>query len=215
VFYLVCFAYILNKKTELENSVHIDTIIEYCFKEQCGRRFTASMYNTVEQLNKILTSLRLSPSNWLRLCGIAPFNACDSMRVSCLLYYRIIYTTVFTCCFPTVLYLPIRLSQLWNKHHCHCHCHRDCSINYFVGRHWTDCVFVRTLCCLLSTPRLHRYFADLMRTSDIKFADGRTSLSDNLGPSHSSAVVSPLPHRSAEVRSSESRQQLKTEVIKR
>ena len=59
VFYLVCFAYILNKKTELENSFHIElnnTIIEYCFKRQCGRRFTASMYNTIEQLNKILTS---------------------------------------------------------------------------------------------------------------------------------------------------------------
>ena len=59
MFYLVCFAYILNKRTELENSVHIElnnTIIEYCFKEQCGRRFTASMYNTTEQLNKILTS---------------------------------------------------------------------------------------------------------------------------------------------------------------
>jgi len=61
VFYLVCFAYVLNKKTELEieNSVHIElnnTIIEYCFKEQYGRRFTASMYNTIEQLNKILTS---------------------------------------------------------------------------------------------------------------------------------------------------------------
>jgi len=58
VFYLVCFAYILNKRTELENSVHIElnnTIIEYRFKEQCGRRFTASMYNTIEQL-KILTS---------------------------------------------------------------------------------------------------------------------------------------------------------------
>ena len=60
VFYLVCFVYILNKKkTELENPVPIElnnTIIEYCFKEQCGRRFTASMYNTIEQLNKILTS---------------------------------------------------------------------------------------------------------------------------------------------------------------
>ena len=44
--------------TELNN-----TIIEYCFKEQCGRRFTASMYNTIEQLNKILTSLRLTPFN--------------------------------------------------------------------------------------------------------------------------------------------------------
>ena len=53
------FAYVLNKKTELENSVHIElnnTIIEYCFKEQCGRRFTVSMYSTIEQLNKILTS---------------------------------------------------------------------------------------------------------------------------------------------------------------
>jgi len=28
------------------------------------------------------------------------------------------------------------------------HCHRDCSINYFVGRHWTDCVqpFVLHMC---------------------------------------------------------------------
>ena len=55
----LCFAYNLNKKTELENSVDIElnnTIIEYFFKEQCGRRFTASMYNTIEQLNKILTS---------------------------------------------------------------------------------------------------------------------------------------------------------------
>ena len=59
LFSSVCFAYILNKKTELQNSVHIElnnTIIEYCFEEQCGRRFTASMYNTIEQLNKILTS---------------------------------------------------------------------------------------------------------------------------------------------------------------
>jgi len=59
VFYLICFAYILNKGTELENSVHTElnnTIIEYCFKQQCGRRFTASMYNTIEKLNKILTS---------------------------------------------------------------------------------------------------------------------------------------------------------------
>ena len=56
---LVCFVYILNKKTELENPVHIElnnTIIEYCFKKQCGRRFTSSMYNTIEQLNKLLTS---------------------------------------------------------------------------------------------------------------------------------------------------------------
>ena len=70
MFYLVCFAYILNKKTELENFVHIElnnTIIEYCFKEQCGRRFTASMYNTSEQLNKILTSCELTPSD----CGCA------------------------------------------------------------------------------------------------------------------------------------------------
>jgi len=53
------FAYILNKRTELENSVYTElnnTIIEYYFTEQCRRRFTASMYNTIEQLNKILTS---------------------------------------------------------------------------------------------------------------------------------------------------------------
>ena len=62
MFHLVCSAYILNKTTELENSVHLlhtelnNTIIKYCFKEQCGRRFFASMYNTIEQLNKVLTS---------------------------------------------------------------------------------------------------------------------------------------------------------------
>ena len=43
------------------------------------------MYNRVEQPNKI-NSFRLTPfSNWLRLCGIARFNACDSMQVSCYL----------------------------------------------------------------------------------------------------------------------------------
>jgi len=50
-----------------------------CFS---GRRFTASMYNTVEQN---INSLRLiASSNWLRLCGITWFIACDSMWVSCL-----------------------------------------------------------------------------------------------------------------------------------
>ena len=39
----------------LSSSLHYLSHIEYCFKEQCGRRFTASMYNTIEQLNKILS----------------------------------------------------------------------------------------------------------------------------------------------------------------
>jgi len=65
--------------------------LAHCSKEQCESRFTASMYTTIEQLNKILSpyeKLRLIPSsNWLQLCGIARFNACDSMRVSCLRRY--------------------------------------------------------------------------------------------------------------------------------
>ena len=38
----------LNKRTELENSVHIEldnTIIEYCFKEQCGVRTQVYCFN--------------------------------------------------------------------------------------------------------------------------------------------------------------------------
>ena len=58
----------------MENSIHIElnnTIVEYCFKEQCGRRLTASMYYTIEQLNKILSSLRLTPFKNLTDCGCA------------------------------------------------------------------------------------------------------------------------------------------------
>jgi len=120
LFYLVCFAYILNKRTELENSVHTElnnTIIEYCFKEQCGCRFTASMYNTIEQLNKILTSCnQLLLTYWLWLCGIARFNACDSMRVSCLMCDA-----------------DIDKCKLFKPCHKHAECHN------IMGGYWCEC----------------------------------------------------------------------------